>query len=254
MREIADAAGAFLMTDMAHLSGLVATGLAESPFAHSDVVTTTTHKTLRGPRAGLVFYRRALGEAVNAAVFPALQGGPHNNNIAAVAVALKEAAAPEFAAYQRCVVANARAMAAALVARGHAVATGGTDNHIVLWDLRPFSITGSKVEALLEACGLTANKNSVPGDVSAVAPGGVRLGSAALTTRGASEDDFAAIGALLDDALRLALEVQAAVPGGSKKLVDFRAEMGAAQWAGQLGALRERAEGLAKGLRDPEGL
>jgi len=190
MRDIADSVGAMLMVDMAHVSGLVAGGVAASPFPHADVVTTTTHKSLRGPRSGMIFAKRQYMAAVDAAVFPMLQGGPHNHQIGALAAALREASAPAFATYARDVVSNARALGRGLISRGHVLATGGTDNHLLLWDVRPLHLTGAKVDLVLERAGITANKNSLPGDVSAVHPGGVRLGTPALTTRGLDAADF----------------------------------------------------------------
>jgi glycine hydroxymethyltransferase len=211
--------GAFLMADMAHISGLVAAGEANSPFEHCDVVTSTTHKSLRGPRAGVIFYKLALKQQIDFAVFPSLQGGPHNQAIAALAVALKEAQQPAFAEYIRNVKANARALAAALAAKGYTLATGGTDNHLVLWNVRELGLTGSKLEKLLERAGVSVNKNAIAGDRSAVAPGGVRLGTPAMTTRGLGEEDFEEVADLLSRAADLALEAQAAA--GSKKLADF---------------------------------
>ena len=145
-RQIADENGSLLMCDMAHISGLVATGLMANPFEFCDIVTTTTHKSLRGPRAGMIFFRkdaRGFAQKINNAVFPALQGGPHEHQIAAIATQLKEVATPAFAEYARQVIANTRAVAAALVARGYALATGGSDCHLLLWDLRPLGITGA---------------------------------------------------------------------------------------------------------------
>jgi len=209
MRGIADSVGAYLMADMAHISGLVATRECNSPFEHCDVVTTTTHKSLRGPRSGMIFYRQPHAEAVNQAVFPALQGGPHNHQIAALAVALGEAAQPEFKYYIQSVKRNAQALAAALVQMGYKIVTGGTDNHIVLWDARDTGISGAKLEKLLELCDISVNKNSVVGDTSAVNPGGVRLGTPAMTTRGMGESDMVAIAALLGRAVKLAQKVDA---------------------------------------------
>jgi glycine hydroxymethyltransferase len=163
LRKIADREGAWLMCDMAHTSGLIAAQELNSPFDYCDVVTTTTHKTLRGPRAGLIFFRKDLENAkdlekrVNDAVFPACQGGPHNNTIAAVATALKQVASPEWKQYAKQVIANARALAAALVAHGYKLQTSGTDNHLVLWDLRPIGLTGSKVEKVCDLMGITIN-------------------------------------------------------------------------------------------------
>jgi glycine hydroxymethyltransferase len=208
MRNIADSVGALLMVDMAHVSGLVAGGVAANPFEFADVVTSTTHKTLRGPRSGMIFGKVEYMEQINAAVFPSLQGGPHNHQIGALAVALKEAQQPEFAEYAQAVVINARALGEGLKKRGHVLATGGTDNHILLWDVRHFGLTGSKVDTVLEYVSITANKNSLPGDVSAINPGGVRLGTPALTTRGLKEDDFDHVAEFLHRACELAVQAQ----------------------------------------------
>jgi len=192
-RKIADDNGALLLMDMAHISGLVATGTAASPFDYADVVTTTTHKSLRGPRAGLIFFRkdeRGFEALINQAVFPALQGGPHEHQIAGVATQFKEVMTPEFKAYSAQVCKNASALGAKLVSMGYSLATGGTDNHLVLWDLKPQGITGSKFEKVCDAVCITLNKNCVPGDRSAVTPGGVRIGAPALTTRKMDENDF----------------------------------------------------------------
>jgi len=221
-REIADANGALLMMDMAHISGLVAAGEAASPFDLCDVVTTTTHKSLRGPRAGMIFYRkdaRGFDKRINAAVFPALQGGPHEHQIAAIATQLKEVATPEFRAYAAAVRANARALGAALVAHGYTLATGGTDNHLLLWDLRPQGLTGSKFEKLCDAVSITLNKNTVPGDRNALSPGGVRIGTPALTSRGFGVPDFERVAAFLHRALTIASAVQAAT--GAKTVAEF---------------------------------
>ena len=190
MREIADKVGAILMTDMAHISGLVAGQCVESPFVYSDIVTTTTHKTLRGPRSGMIFGKLEFMDKINTAVFPMLQGGPHNHQIGGVAVALKEANSDEFKQYTQAVIKNAQALARGLLNKGHVLATGGTDNHLLLWDVRPLGLTGSKLEKVLEMTSITTNKNSLPGDKSAINPGGVRLGSPALTSRGFNENDF----------------------------------------------------------------
>jgi glycine hydroxymethyltransferase len=208
MRKIADAVGAKLMVDMAHISGLVAGYQAVSPFEYADVVTSTTHKTLRGPRSGMIFGKREYMDDINAAVFPSLQGGPHNHQIAALAVALKEAKRPEFTEYTANVVANAKALAAGLGKRGHVLATGGTDNHLMLWDVRCLGLTGSKVEKVLDLASITTNKNSIPGDTSAINPGGVRLGTPALTTRGLTERDFDQVAEFLHRGSELALQAQ----------------------------------------------
>ena len=208
MRQIADSVGALLMVDMAHISGLVATNCAASPFEYADVVTSTTHKTLRGPRSGMIFARQQYMDAINNAVFPMLQGGPHNHQIGALAVALKEASTPEFQAYGKAVVANAKALAKGLTDRGYVLATGGTDNHLMLWDVRPMGLTGSKVEKVLELASVTTNKNSIAGDTSAINPGGVRLGTPALTTRGLDEEDFDCVAEFLHRGSELAVQAQ----------------------------------------------
>jgi glycine hydroxymethyltransferase len=245
MRAIADEVGALLLNDMAHISGLAAARECADPFEHADVVTTTSHKSLRGPRAGMIFYRRRFEAAVNAAVFPALQGGPHNHQIGALAVALREAGTDDFRDYARRVKANARALASGLVARGHTVATGGTDNHLVLWDLRPHKLTGSKMEKLCEAAHISLNKNAIHGDVSAAAPGGVRVGTPAMTTRGLDEADFDEVADQLHTAAQLALELQAK---SGPKLVDFCALLDGSE---ELAALRERVTAFARGFPMP---
>lgn len=220
-RAIADANGALLLCDMAHISGLVVTKEADSPFDLCDVVTTTTHKSLRGPRAGLIFFRkdnRGFEAKINQAVFPALQGGPHENAIAGVATQFKEAMTPEFKVYVQQVKANAKALAAKLTEYGYSMATGGTDNHLVLWDLKPQKITGSKYEKTCDAVNITLNKNCVPGDKSAVTPGGVRIGAPACTTRKMSEEDFQQIATFLHEVLLIAQKIQ---EQSGPKLKDF---------------------------------
>ena len=201
LHEIAKEHGAYLLCDMAHISGLVAGKEQNSPFEYCDVVTTTTHKTLRGPRAGLIFFRKDreadLEARVNAAVFPACQGGPHNNTIAGIAVALKQAADPAFKQYAKQVRANSQAIAKKLVSYGYRLQTEGTDNHLVLWDLRPIGLTGSKIEKLCDLVHITLNKNAVAGDTSAVVPGGIRIGTNALTSRSMTEKDMETIGEFL---------------------------------------------------------
>lgn len=209
MREIADSIGAKLMVDMAHISGLVAGNVAESPFKYADVVTSTTHKTLRGPRSGMIFARKALIDDINSAVFPSLQGGSHNHQIGALAVALKEAAQPEFQVYAKNTVTNAKALASGLESRGHVLATGGTDNHLMLWNVRELGLTGSKVEKVLEMASITTNKNSIPGDTSALNPGGVRLGTPALTSRGLNVKDFDRVADFLHLGSQIAQRAQA---------------------------------------------
>merc|ERR1719493_281205 len=224
-REIADEVGALLMADIAHISGLVATGQHPSPFEHCDVVTTTTHKSLRGPRAGMIFFKYSdkipdIKERIDMAVFPGLQGGPHNHQIGALAAQLLEVSTPAFTEYAKNVVANANVLAETLIAKGHKLASDGTDNHLVLWDLRPHGLTGSKVEKVCEVCSISLNRNAVHGDASALSPGGVRIGTPAMTTRGCTADDFKKIGVFLDRCCQIALKVQEV---NGKKLKDFEA-------------------------------
>ena len=253
-RKVADDNGALLMMDMAHISGLVASGLNADPFELCDIVTTTTHKSLRGPRAGMIFFRkdaRGFEAKINNAVFPALQGGPHEHQIAAIATQLKEVATPEFKAYSAQVIANARAVSAALTGHGYAMATGGTDNHLVLWDLRPLGIMGGKMQAVCDEVCITLNKNSVFGDRSAVNPGGVRIGTPALTTRGFVEKDFVAVAALLHRAAQLCIAVNSGLVAPKNMLADFKAALAAPAHAPALAALRADVEALATSFPMP---
>jgi glycine hydroxymethyltransferase len=225
-RQIADSVGALLMCDMAHISGLVASGCAANPFEFADIVTTTTHKTLRGPRAGVIFFRkdqRGFEQKINWAVFPALQGGPHEHQIAAIATQMLEVTTPEFKAYARQVVSNAKALAEALTSKGYALATGGTDNHLVLWDVRPLGLTGGKIELVCDKVHITVNKNAVLGDRSALSPGGVRIGAPALTSRGFVETDFVKVAEFLQRVVDITLEIQKR--SGGKLLKDFQVEL-----------------------------
>merc|ERR1712048_1055534 len=194
-REIADEVGALLMADIAHISGLVATGCHPSPFEVCDIVTTTTHKSLRGPRAGMIFFKYQdkfpdIKDRIDMAVFPGLQGGPHNHQIGGLAAQLKEVNTPEFKQYSKDVITNAQTLADTLKSKGHKLASDGTDNHLVLWDLRPHGLTGSKLEKVRERVSISLNRNAVHGDASALSPGGVRIGSPSMTTRGCTSEDF----------------------------------------------------------------
>lgn len=237
MRAIADSVGAYLMSDMAHISGLVAAGIVKNPFPYSDVVTTTTHKSLRGPRGGMIFYRKHLESEINQAVFPGLQGGPHNHTIAGLAVALRAAAAPEFKEYQKQVVANAQALATRLQELGYTIVSGGTDNHLILVDLKPSGIDGARVQTVLDLVSITLNKNSVPGDQSAVIPGGIRVGTPALTTRGFREEDFKRVADFIDRGVKIALDLKASTPAPAK-LKDYIA------YANDVGAGRDDVKQL----------
>jgi glycine hydroxymethyltransferase len=203
IRAVADEVGAVFMVDMAHFAGLVAAGVYPSPLPHAHVVTTTTHKTLRGPRGGMILSNDPdLGKRINSAMFPGLQGGPLMHVIAAKAVAFGEALRPEFRTYQKQVVANAQVLAATLVERGFDIVTGGTDSHLLLVDLRPKHVTGKQAEASLERAHMTANKNAIPFDPEKPAiTSGIRLGTPAATTRGFGEAEFRAVGEMIDEVL-----------------------------------------------------
>ena len=200
-RAIADEVGALLMVDMAHIAGLVAAGCHPSPVPHADYVTTTTHKTLRGPRGGMILCREEHAKTLDSRVFPGMQGGPLMHVIAAKAVALKEASTEEFASYQRQIVANAKALAGALTARGFRLVSGGTDNHVMLLDLRDSEVTGKLAQETLERAGITANRNTVPFDRrSPFVTSGVRIGTPAVTTRGMKEPEMRVIAELIQRA------------------------------------------------------
>ena len=220
-REIADACGALLLVEMAHFAGLVAGGAHPSPIPYADVVTTTTHKSLRGPRGAMILCKQAHAAAIDKAVFPGLQGGPHNNTTAAIAVALKEAAAPEFKQYAAQIVKNARALAATLLERGFNLVTGGTDNHLMLIDLTNKNVTGKIAAKALDAAGIVLNYNAVPYDTrKPFDPSGIRLGSAAVTSRGFKEEQMVQTGkwidAIISDPANTTL--QAEIAGAVKKL------------------------------------
>lgn len=262
MRAICDKVNAYLLSDMAHISGMVAAQVMPGPFTHSDIVMTTSHKSLRGPRGALIFFRRGvrrtnpktredemynLENPINAAVFPGHQGGPHNHTIAALAVALKQAQTPEFRAYQERVLANSRALARRLGdpkgkgGLGYSLVSGGTDNHLVLADLKPQGIDGGRVERVLELVGVAANKNTVPGDRSALTPGGLRMGTPAMTTRGFSEDDFGRVADIVDRAVAIAVRVDKAARAAAEEKGDKSP-----------GKLRNFLEHLGSGETDPE--
>jgi len=201
-RRIADAVGAVLMVDMAHFAGLVAAKLYPNPVPHAEFVTSTTHKTLRGPRSGFILCRAPYAKAIDAAVFPGTQGGPLMHIIAAKAVCFKEALGQDFVAYQRQVIANAKALAAALTRAGYRIVSGGTDNHLMLVDLTPKGLTGKEAQEALEQARITVNKNAIPFDpLPPAKASGIRLGTPALTTRGMKEREMEEIAGLIDEAL-----------------------------------------------------
>jgi len=234
MREICDKVGAYMLADMAHISGLVASGVVPTPFDYADVVTTTTHKSLRGPRGAMIFFRKGVQSVdkkgkeimydlegpINQSVFPGHQGGPHNHTIAALATALKQANSPEFKTYQEQVLSNSQRFASAMTGRGYSLVSGGTDNHLLLVDLKPSGIDGARVESVLEKASIALNKNTVPGDKSAFIPGGIRVGTPALTSRGFEEKDFEAVAEFIHRGVQIAKEVNAS--GIGKKLADFK--------------------------------
>jgi glycine hydroxymethyltransferase len=202
MRAIADKVGAYFVVDMAHFAGLVAGGAHPSPVPHAHIVTTTTHKTLRGPRAGMILCRQDLAASVDRSVFPGQQGGPLMHIVAAKAVALKEALQPEFSVYAKQVVANAKVLAQALAAEGYRIISGGTDTHLMLVDVFQKGILGSEAEHALGEAGITVNKNAIPYDTNPpMKPSGIRIGTPALTTRGMKEDEMRTIGEWIADAL-----------------------------------------------------
>jgi len=252
MKEICDEHSAFLLADMAHISGLVSAKAIPSPFEYADVVTTTTHKSLRGPRGAMIFYRKDtkvndvdLDAAINFAVFPGLQGGPHNHTIGALATALKQAQTPEYVDYQKQVMKNATALAEKLRSLGYDMVSGGTDNHLVLVDLKKSrAIDGARVEAVLELANVAVNKNTVPGDKSALTPSGVRIGTPALTSRGFTESDFQTVAELFDRGVQIAVDIKKT--GG--KLKDFRDKLHTPDFAPTIADLKRDVNNFAQGF------
>lgn len=235
IRQIADKVGAYVLADMAHISGLIAAKVIPSCFPYADVVTTTTHKSLRGPRGAMIFYRKGqrgttkkgepimydIEEKINFAVFPGLQGGPHNHTIGALAVALKQANTPEFVEYQKQVLKNCARLSSELQSMGYEIVSGGTDNHLVLVNVKKSKgVDGARVERILELACIASNKNTVPGDTSALNPGGIRMGTPALTTRGFLEEDFAKVAHYFDRAVSIAVKLSKTEEG--KRMKGFR--------------------------------
>ena len=235
IRQIADKVGAYVLADMAHISGLVAAEVIPSCFPWADVVTTTTHKSLRGPRGAMIFYRKGqrgetkkgtpimydIEEKINFAVFPGLQGGPHNHTIGALSTCLKQVNTPDFKEYQMQVLKNSKALADRLMALGYKLVSGGTDNHLVLVDLKSSKkIDGARVGRVLELACIASNKNTIPGDKSALMPGGIRMGTPALTSRGFVEADFEKVAEFFDRAVNIAVKLKNTEEG--KKLKGFK--------------------------------
>ena len=230
---IAAEAGAVLVADIAHIAGLVAGGAHPSPVGHAPVITTTTHKTLRGPRGAMIMSTAEYAKALDKAVFPGLQGGPHNHTTAGIAVALHEAARPEFRSYAHQVVANAQALAAALLDRGYSLVSGGTDNHLILMDLTPQGIAGKPAAKALDRAGIEVNYNTVPFDPrKPFDPSGIRIGTPSLTTRGLTEEHMPRIAAWMDEAITAALkEDEASIGRVAGEIRELLAGFPMAGWA-----------------------
>jgi len=221
LRQIADSVDAILFIDMAHISGLVAGGQHPSPIPHAQFVTTTTHKSLRGPRGGIVLCKREFAKQIDATVFPGVQGGPLMHVIAAKAVCFHEALQPSFRDYQRQVVINAKALAAGLANHGYRIVSGGTDNHLMLVDLRPKDLNGKEAQEVLDRAGITVNKNAIPFDTSSpFKPGGIRVGTPAVTTRGMKEEEMLEIAELAAEALDKRTD-DGAIENVRKKVIDL---------------------------------
>jgi glycine hydroxymethyltransferase len=255
---------------MAHISGLVAAGVIPSPFKYADIVTTTTHKSLRGPRGAMIFFRKGVRSTdkkgvqkmydlegpINASVFPGHQGGPHNHTITALAVALQQAQTPEFKEYQKTVLVNAKALAERLGkpkaegGLGYNIVSGGTDNHLVLVDLKDKDVDGARVERVLELVGVASNKNTVPGDKSAMKPGGLRMGTPAMTSRGFQPDDFRRVADVVDRAVKITQKIdkaakEAAEAKGRKNptsVAAFKEYLGEGQDHTEIVQLRQEVE------------
>ena len=240
MREIADLCGAYLVVDMAHISGLISAGVIPSPFEYADIVTTTTHKSLRGPRGAMIFFRKGVRKSdpktgkellydlegpINFSVFPGHQGGPHNHTITALAVALKQARTAEFKQYQQNVINNAKALEIEFKRLGYKLVADGTDSHMVLLDLRAHFLDGARVEAVLEQVNIACNKNAIPGDKSALTPCGIRIGAPAMSTRGMGEADFKRIANYIDICVGICKDVQKSLPKEANRLKDFKAKV-----------------------------
>ena len=240
-REIANINNSYLLGDMAHISGFVATKNMNSPFEYCDVVTTTTHKTLRGPRAGLIFFKNEYKDLINFSVFPMLQGGPHQHQIAGIATQLLEVQTPEFNHYIIQVKLNAQALAEYFITNNYKLSTNGTDNHIILINFRNKGITGSKIEKICERVDISVNKNAVLGDKSATSPGGVRIGTTPLTSRGLKENDFVYIGQLINECVILGLKIQE----NNRSLKDFVNAFNDIEYKNELELIKNKVNNFA---------
>ncbi|TQS34231.1 hypothetical protein Golomagni_05394 [Golovinomyces magnicellulatus] len=265
MRKIADKVGAYLLVDMAHISGLVAGGVIPSPFDYADIVTTTTHKSLRGPRGAMIFFRKGIRSTdvksgkstmydlegpINFSVFPGHQGGPHNHTITALAVALKQATTPEFISYQEQIIKNAKALENEFKKLGYKLVADGTDSHMVLLDLRPQRLDGARVEAMLEQINIACNKNAIPGDKSALTPFGIRIGTPAMTSRGFGVEDFEKVARYIDQSIKLCKEIQNSLPKSDNKLKDFRTHIASGNIA-EINELRSEISSWARSFPLP---
>lgn len=260
MREIADKVGAYLVVDMAHISGLIAAGVIPSPFEYADVVTTTTHKSLRGPRGAMIFFRRGvrsvdpktgkdvmydLENPINFSVFPGHQGGPHNHTITALSVALKQANTPEFREYQLQVLKNAKTLETEFRRLNYRLVSDGTDSHMVLVSTKnETGIDGARIEHVCELVNIAVNKNSIPGDKSALVPGGLRIGAPAMTSRGFGEEDFKRIANYIDTVVKYCQELQKSLPASANRLRDFK-EAASKDADGRLASLRQEVSSWA---------
>lgn len=264
MRKIADACGSLLHADMAHISGLVAAGCTPSPFEYCDIVTTTTHKTLRGPRSGIIFYRVGkkgvdrqgkdvfwdLKKKIDEALFPGLQGGPHNHTIAGVAVALKQANSEAFKQYTVQVCKNAQALAQALMDKGYPLITNGTDNHLMLVNLVPMGTDGNRVQALFDKLHITVNKNTIPGDKSAMRPSGMRLGTPALTSRGMNEQDMVQVAEFIDQGVKLSAKILGNLPPKAT-FKDYKLAMDDEMYASEIASIAKNVIQFASSFPIP---
>jgi len=259
MRDIADKCGALLHADMAHISGLVAAGCVPGPFDYADIVTSTTHKTLRGPRAGLIWYRIGqkgvdkkgnkvmydLKKPIDESVFPGLQGGPHNHAIAGVAVALKQTRETNFVEYSQQTCKNAKALAEEMKNLGFKLITDGTDCHLMLINLRPSGSDGNRVQEILDRVHIATNKNTIPGDKSAMNPSGLRLGTPALTSRGMNETDMKVVASLINEGVMLAVACQKSLTAPQNKLKDFKSALDSDQFKDQVSKIENKVKAFA---------